>query len=103
MTQRNNPLSGSSDEPFDVVQDALNRRKKKDDTKRKREWEKKNKPYSLRGITEKTRKRLAEVAEEKKVPVGELAEYLLSYGLDQHESGNLPLDTQPVIGKNRLV
>lgn len=99
--QRNNPLSGSSDEPFDVVQDALSRRKKKGD--RNREWEKKNKPRPYRGISEETHSGLVELAAKLKVPVGELAEYLLSYGLEQHRSGKLSLDTEPVIGKNRLV
>jgi hypothetical protein len=96
--QRVNPLGDAdTDEPID----ALLRRPSK--AKRNRKWEAENKSRAYRGIEDKTHERLVTLADELRVPVGDLVNHLLTKSLDMVESGRLNLDTRPVIGKNKLV
>jgi hypothetical protein len=64
---------------------------------RKRDWERdhQNKKVVYRGVDPQAALRVRQLAEELRVPIGEVARALLEYGLDAYSRGNLNLDPRP--------
>ena len=103
MSNRRNPFGEIPDEttpasPPDIFESLPVAEQRQ----RNRGWEKKNQDQKVvyRGVDPKAALQVREIADELKVPTGEVARALLEYGLDAYSRGDLDLD--PRLNPERL-
>ena len=103
MSGRRNPFGEVSDETVPArPPDIFESLPVAEQRQRNRGWEKKNQDQKVvyRGVDPKAALRVREIADELKVPAGEVARAFLEFGLDAYSRGDLDLD--PRLNPERL-
>jgi len=93
------PKAEVPEEPVNAVPALMHRPSQ---AKRKRTWERDHPVVAYRGIPPEVQRRLLKLAEERGLPVGEVAGKLLEAGLTLFDRGELPLTPQLKAGKYTL-